>query len=142
MEMVFDKRIPEPKLWSPGHPDLYNVEVFLSEKDSNAEELVQSTFGIRSAACKDSLLIINSDTLDARILIIEHPADICNHSDDEMLDLLDQGNYNAILTIDPLPARLMDLFDRRGIISLIKREDTGTTRFNSDINRPCVVWVK
>jgi len=140
VEVTFDHTLKEAMLWSPNNPALYTVKVNMVEKGQLQSELVWTTFGIRNAAFKDSMLVINLDTL--LLKVIDYPVHFhhFNQSDQEVLSLLEEKGYNAVQTNLPIPSHLMDLFDRQGIVVLRKDRDPDLDR--SDVNRPSVVWIE
>ena len=55
-----------------------------------------------------------------------------------MMRFIRQANRNIIRVEDPLPGRIMDLFDREGILVLLKRN---SLEYLPYINRPSVIWM-
>lgn len=142
VELTIDQNIDNPRLWSPDNPELYNLQVHMVEKDKTEGELVSATFGIRSATFEDSILVINQDTLAPVIApkaIIKHINDL---SDEEILNRFKEMNSNVVQSNNYLPARVMDLFDRNGIVVLKKQEEHDPEKDRPDINRPSIVWIK
>ena len=142
VEFIFDKTIEDLRRWSPSDPVLYSLQINMAEKGRDSEELVSTTFGIRSASVEDSVLVINLDTIVLRTIDYESQLQHFGLPNEEVLKLFEEKGYNAVQTSEPIPARLMELFDREGIVVLKRELD-----FDSAIewpvgSRPSVVWIE
>jgi hypothetical protein len=142
VELIVDQKIDNPRLWSPDSPELYKLQIDMVEKGKKEGELITTTFGIRSATFEDSILVINRDTIVPVIAPRELFNNIHDLSDEEILNSVYETKSNVIRSGGYLPARVMDLFDRNGIIVLKKQEEHDPDIDRPDINRPCIVWIK
>ncbi len=142
LEVIFDQTIEDPRHWSPLHPELYLLQLQLIEKGRARGEVVSSNFGIRNVVFNDSVLIISTDTI-VPVFADRSVLDQFNYlTGDEILSLFEEKEYNAVRTNETLPARVMELFDRHGILVLKRQEDRDPSRNRLDINRPCIVSIE
>ncbi|MCK5135027.1 MAG: hypothetical protein KAR19_04505 [Bacteroidales bacterium] len=142
VEVIFDQTISDPRHWSPHHPELYHLQLQLVEKGRTQGELVSSNFGIRNIVFNDSVLIINTDTIVPAIADKSVLNQFTSLTDEEILSLFEEKDYNAVQANEILPARVIELFDRQGILVLKKQEGRDPSRDRRDMNRPCVVWIE
>lgn len=142
VEVIFDQTIKDPRHWSPLHPELYHLQLQLIEKGRAHGEVVSSNFGIRNVVFNDSVLIISTDTIVPAIAGESVLNQFSSLTDEEILILFEEKDYNAVQSNEALPARVMELFDRHGILVLKRQEDRNPSRDRLDINRPCVVWIE
>ncbi len=141
VEFTFDQPLENPFLWSIHHPALYTARVSLVDEERNLAEKVWTTFGVRNAHVEDSLLIINQDTLIPKVLDYESQIKPVAQSDKELLNLLEMQGFNAVKSHQPIPSRLMEIFDRQGIVVFKKKDELDPSLDLRDVNRPSVVWI-
>jgi len=142
VEVFFDQTIKDPRHWSPLHPELYHLQLQLFGKGSAPGEVVSSNFGIRNMVINDSVLIFSTDTIVPAIAGQSVLNQFTSLTDEEILSLLEEKDYNAVQTNEILPERVMELFDQHGILVLIKKEDRNPSRDRWNMNHPCVVWIE
>jgi len=142
VELAFDQIIENPCLWSPDHPCLYKLQLHLLEDGKLRGELLSSNFGISDIQMKDSILVIDKDTILPVIANPELMNRLTEQSDAQILSFFKDNGYTAVLSNDPLPARVMDLFDRHGILVLRKQVEFQALPDRSDINRPSLIWIE
>ena len=142
VEFTFDQNIENPQLWSPDQPHLYHLQITMVEDGNREGELVSATFGIRSATFQDSVLVINRDTIRPVIAHDSLFSPVADQPDDEILHLFNEMGANALQTNRYLPSRILDLFDRKGIVVLKYREDQDPNQDRSDVNHPSIVWIE
>jgi len=114
--------IPDPKLWSPDQPNLYNLITVL-EQDGRVIDRYETVFGVRVVQFDaERGLILNGRPIKVQ--------GVCNHHDlgplgaainvralERQLQLLKEMGVNAIRTSHNPPApELLDLCDRLGIM--------------------------
>jgi hypothetical protein len=141
-EFSFEGTLANPIPWGPAHPHLYQVQLHLVEHGMMRGELLESTFGIRTAVWADSLLILNGDTIVPAIAEPGQVKKIAAMEDEDILALFDKNNYNAMISDTLLPVRIMNLFDQNGILVLRKQKHFGTSSFRQDRNRPSVISIE
>jgi hypothetical protein len=61
-------------------------------------------------------------------------------SDREILELMEEENTRVVRCDQPLPGRILELFDREGIILLRDPGRVNKEKFRSELNRPSVIW--
>lgn len=142
VEFIFDQNIENPQLWSPDHPHLYHLQISMVEDGNREGDLVSVTFGIRYTAYQDSVLLINRDTIHPVIVQEALFSTLADRSDEEILRLFKEMGTNAVQTSHYLPARILDLFDRMGIVVLKKRENQNPRLGRSEVNHPSIVWME
>ena len=141
-EMVFDRTLDNPVIWSTAAPSLYTTSIRISERKEGSSESITSTFGIRTAYLSDSLLIQNGDSIP-----VIHAGESLVDSlyclpDEEIRDLVAERDFNAIHTGDPLPYRLVDLLGKHGVIVIRKTGRMDPQSGRTLINCPSVVWTE
>jgi beta-galactosidase/beta-glucuronidase len=62
-EAKIDFKIAHPALWSPSHPQLYEVEMELLENNGSLADQVSSYFGIREIKLENGKLFLNGESL-------------------------------------------------------------------------------
>ncbi len=142
VEVIFDQTLKDPMHWSPSHPELYHLQLRLIGKGGTLGEVVSSNFGIRNMVVIDSVLIFSTDTIVPAIAGQPVLNQFTSLTDEEILSLFEEKDYNAIQTNETLPERVMELFDHQGILVLRKQNDRDLSRDRQDMNRPCIVWIE
>ena len=138
-EIIIDHILENPVLWSPSDPGLYSLEVTISDQ-TEGSETIRSPFGIRTAVRTDSLLVINGDSISLSVAEGELTDSLLYSTEADIISLLKGGGFNAIETDLPLPHRLVDLFDRQGIILVRKRKRVIPRADRPHINAPSIIW--
>jgi len=139
-EMIIDETVEKPMLWSPANPQLYRLEVNMSEEEGGDSEIITTNFGIRIAVMTDSVLVMNGDTLHPVIAGEDLSNSLPRLNETEILKLAEERLFNAVITSGPLPCNLVKLFDRTGLLVIRKREPEGSAVIQPTINSPSVVW--
>ena len=140
-EMIIDRTLKDPLLWSPHNPRLYQLQIQQSEKEKTGIESMTATFGIRTAAVADSLLLINGDTLNLLVAPPELTSSLTILPESEIEKILEEGGFNAVRTDEPLPCSLVSLLDRSGVVVIRKRDQAGTRADRRHVNSPSVVRI-
>ena len=142
IEVIFDEILQDPKVWTPSNPELYQLEIDLIEIGEQKGEMIRSKFGIGDVHMADSILVFNGDTLIPVIAEAAVSDQLCYWADKEILEIIEEKGYNVFLSEQPLPVRVLELFDRTGIVVLRDPEKCPRKEFRSEINRPSVVWME
>ncbi len=113
--------VPQPRTWSPDHPDLYRCRVDLAA-GGNAVDHGETLFGIRTLAWGDDGLLLNGDRIVLRGACIHHDNGVlgaCAFADAEWRKVLlmrEQG-YNAVRSAhNPCSKALLDACDHLGVL--------------------------
>jgi beta-glucuronidase len=113
-------RVPGPRLWSPGNPQLYSVRLALWN-GGRIEQRVRDHVGLRSVTVKRARLYLNNRPLQLRGASIHedmpgHGAALSRSDVNRIVaDLKDLG-ANVTRAHYLLDERLLDRFDREGIM--------------------------
>src|SRR5438132_7107726 len=119
-ELKLEATLPNPQLWHFDRPNLYRLELFISNGDSVHE--VTTTFGVRSLEVKDGQFYLNGEHV--RLMGVERmagsnpeygmaePAQLITQDHDDLKHL------NCVFTRVhwPQDARVLDYCDRHGIL--------------------------
>jgi len=138
-EMIMDHLLENPVHWSPLLPNLYQLEIQVSEPGKKAFETISTHFGFRTVIATDSLILVNGDTLNpvfgppgiAEVLSGLTKAEIEQH-------ITEQG-FNAIRTGEPLPCNLVHLFDRKGLLVIRRAGKQEDPSHRLHINSPSII---
>jgi beta-galactosidase/beta-glucuronidase len=60
---------PKPALWSPEHPDLYDLRLELLDADGNVLDAVESYFGMRKIEARDGKVLLNDRPYCQRLVL-------------------------------------------------------------------------
>jgi beta-galactosidase/beta-glucuronidase len=60
---------PKPALWSPEHPDLYDLRLELLDADGNVLDAVESYFGMRKIEARDGKVLLNDRPYYQRLVL-------------------------------------------------------------------------
>jgi beta-galactosidase len=140
-EIIFDQILENPRLWSPGHPQLYSVELHMVEKGKSKGEEIFTQFGIRDAVFQDSLLLINGDSLVPQFAA-PPLIDQMLRSPDEIHELSGKAKIQAIHASRYLPPVVLNQCDRHGLIVTVPVDKLTDSQLKAYSNRPSVVWIK
>jgi beta-galactosidase len=132
--------LPQPRLWSLAHPNLYTAVTTVSQNGQVVDE-VRTTFGVRT---------IKFDPDQGFFLNGEHVKifGVCDHADlgplgivvsprglQRQLQILQEMGVNAIRTSHNMPApELLDLCDRMGFLVMDESFDTWETAKSRNVN--------
>jgi hypothetical protein len=139
-EMIIDETVEKPMLWSPAIPQLYTLEVNMSEEEGGDSEFITTTFGIRTAMMTDSALVMNGDTLHPVIAGEDLSQSLPYLDETEILKLAEERLFDAVITSRPLPCDLVKLFDRTGLLLIRKRDPEDSAGIQPTLISPSVVW--
>lgn len=113
--------VPQPRTWSPDHPDLYLCRVGLAA-GGDAVDHGETIFGIRTLEWGDDGLLLNGDRIVLRGACIHHDNGVlgaCAFADAEWRKVLlmrEQG-YNAVRSAhNPCSKALLDACDHLGVL--------------------------
>lgn len=113
--------VPQPRTWSPDHPDLYLCRVDLAA-GGDAVDHGETLFGIRTLEWGDDGLLLNGDRIVLRGACIHHDNGVlgaCAFADAEWRKVLlmrEQG-YNAVRSAhNPCSKALLDACDHLGVL--------------------------
>ncbi len=141
-ELDLDITIEEPMLWSPGHPQLYTMELDQLAQGSQGQETISAYFGIRNAFVADSLMVFNGDTLCLNLAGEDLVASLTMLTEEEIRKLIRKNTFNAILYDGSLPCSLLTLFDQEGAVFLTPKAEQLPAAGHSQVNSPSVVRSK
>ena len=139
-ELKLEATLPNPQLWHFDHPNLYRLELFISNGDSVHE--VTTTFGVRSLEVKDGQFYLNGEHV--RLMGVERmagsnpeygmaePAQLITQDHDDLKHL------NCVFTRVhwPQDARVLDYCDRHGILIQSEVPAWGPATFKGMGNEP------
>lgn len=142
IEFIFDHTLVNPRLWSPGHAELYHLQISLGEDGNGHGDTIFTHFGIRNTLYRDSVLVINQDTVPLLIADLESLGNLRVRPESEILRFFEETGNLGVEATDYIPDKLMDLFDRQGI--LVFRKEPLSTSFpvRYHHNRPSVIWTE
>jgi len=116
----FSMMVPEPRLWSAEHPNLYDLEVALKDSAGNVTERVERRIGIREVTIKDGIFLVNGVPVKL-VGICRHDvsADEGTAVGEELwrkdLTLMKNANINSVRTSHyPYGAGFYDMCDEMG----------------------------
>ncbi|MFH0756273.1 MAG: hypothetical protein V2B15_03190 [Bacteroidota bacterium] len=141
-ELNLDITIEEPMLWSPGHPQLYQMELAQLTRGSRGRETIYTHFGIRNAVVADTLMVFNGDSLCLNLAGDDLLASLIKLPEEEIRNLIRKNAFNAIQYNGPLPCSLLTLFDQEGAVFLIPEKPQHPASIHSHVNSPSVVRAK
>ena len=81
--------VSEPRLWSPDHPNLYDIAVELRD-DAGVKDSVTVTTGLRTVATKDGRVLLNGQPIELRGVLDQdiHPGSAMRSGDGKELEEL------------------------------------------------------
>lgn len=131
--------IPNPALWSPESPMLYDVEVTL-HNDSEVLDKVSVVTGFRSIEVgDDNRLYLNGEVQNVRGVNYAHDRygkgiALCRDAYDEDLTLISDLGANAVRSLSgPHDGYLYEQCDRRGLLAWVDMPFTRSTTIFGDI---------
>jgi len=114
--------IPNAKLWSPDTPNLYQVEVSLTDGDKPSH-VVGDRFGLREFTVKDHKFQLNDKDIYVKAVFLEgvYPVGIATPLDQELaakeIRLAKEAGFNMIRPWRrPPPPQWLDLADEMGVL--------------------------
>jgi hypothetical protein len=121
-ELAFNSQLASPKLWSVGHPDLYQLQVLVYRNDKLIDEVSQHV-GIRSIRFdKDEGFFLNGERTKIKGVCIHDDAGALGVAVPEevwlrRLKILKEAGVNAVrLSHNPHADYLYDLCDKMGLL--------------------------
>lgn len=140
-EMVFDRFMEEPRLWSMDEPNIYRTAVQISENDGSSSETVFYGFGIRRVYLADSIMILNNDTV-----VPKYPEPGSLHElecpgEEELGALVRKEGFNTVILSTLLPQNMIEQLGRFGVMVQMDRDLQETHAGRSLINCPSVLWI-
>ena len=114
-------RVPQPRLWSAEHPNLYTLQLELKNADGSTVERISQQVGFRDIRIEDGQLLINGKAIKIRgVNRHEHDPYRARVMTEELmlqdLQLMKQANVNAVrLSHYPNCPRWYELCDSVGI---------------------------
>ena len=138
-ELIVDHFLQDPMLWSPSGPRLYTAEVTISDQ-TGGSETISTPFGIRTAVRTGSFLVINGDSIRLTVAGDGITGSLLRKPETDVISIFETVAFNAIETDLALPHRLVDLFDRYGIVLLRTRKSTIPESDRPHINAPSIIW--
>jgi len=115
-------KIPNPKLWSPKHPNLYVAQVDL-EADGKVIDSLKTRFGMREFTIRNGKFYLNGERIYLKGIFYEgvYPNTLAYPPSEEFLrreiKLIKAAGFNVIrLWRKPAPPPLLDLTDEMGIM--------------------------
>lgn len=157
----FSFKVPEAKLWSPDHPDLYTARVTV------ADDVVEETFGIRTLAWGPKTgMTINGERIILRGCCVHHDNGILGacafpEAEERKVRLMKEAGYNALRSShNPCSKAMLDVCDRLGVLMMDEFADAWTMHktahdyveylkdwwqqdladmVDKDYNHPCVI---
>jgi len=128
--------IPQPALWSPDHPSLYQARVGLD--GGAAEDEIAVSFGIRTITVDPRKgLRVNGESILLRGACIHHDngplgAAAIGRAEERRIELLKAAGFNAIRAAhNPVSVAMLDACDRLGMLVMDEAFDMWT-RFKSN----------
>jgi beta-galactosidase/beta-glucuronidase len=139
-EFKLEATLPNPQFWHFDHPNLYHLEVFISNGDSVHE--VTTTFGVRSFEVKDGQFYLNGKHV--RLMGVERMAGSnpeYGMAEPAQLITQDHGDLkhlNCVFTRVhwPQDKRVLDYCDRHGILLQSEVPAWGPATFKGMGNEP------
>jgi beta-galactosidase len=117
----FNSIIPNIKHWSAEHPNLYTLNIRLSDQEGNILESPSLKIGFRTVEIKNGLLLVNGKAITLKGVNTQEADPETGHvmSDELMLKdvrMWKENNINAVRTSHyPRPERFYELCDEHGI---------------------------
>jgi beta-galactosidase len=122
-------RIEEPRLWSPEHPDLYEVNCYLTDRNNRIDYL-KTTHGIRTVSFDpDRGFLLNGEKVMLKGVCLHHDggelgASVPVESWSRRLNLLKELGVNAIrFAHNPHAPEVLDLCDQMGFLVIDEMYD-------------------
>ncbi|WP_130810775.1 glycoside hydrolase family 2 TIM barrel-domain containing protein [Olsenella sp. Marseille-P4559] len=113
--------VPQPRVWSPEHPDLYRCSVALASEDGRIDH-AETLCGIRTLEWGDDGLLLNGNRIVLRGACVHHNNGVlgaCAYADAEWRKVLlmrEQG-YNTLRSAhNPCSKALLDACDHLGVL--------------------------
>jgi beta-galactosidase/beta-glucuronidase len=139
------------KLWEPGNPHLYDIEIELLDADNNVIDRASSYAGLRSVTIEDKAVKINGKTIFQRLVLDQgyYPDGVMTAPSDEALrkDVelsLSAGFNGARLHEKIFEERFLYHADRMGYLIWGEFPDWGWPRHqqrNVDSEQPGATWI-
>lgn len=117
----FNANIPNIKIWSAEHPNLYNLQIETKDANGNTLEVSSTKIGFRSVEIKNGLLLVNGKRITLRGVNTQETDPETGHVMSEELLLKDiqlwkENNINAVrLSHYPRGKRFYELCDKYGL---------------------------
>lgn len=125
--------VPEPLLWAPDAPRLYEVRVELQDEVGAAIDTDAVTFGIRRLQLDPQHgLRVNGEVVKLRGACVHHDsgplgAATIDTAEDRRVRLLKAAGFNAIRSShNPVSRAMLDACDRHGVLVMDELADTWT----------------
>ena len=117
----FNANIPNIKIWSAEHPNLYNLQIETKDANGNTLEVSSTKIGFRSVEIKNGLLLVNGRRITLKGVNTQENDPETGHVMSEELQLKDiqlwkENNINAVrLSHYPRGKRFYELCDKYGL---------------------------
>ena len=117
----FNANIPNIKIWSAEHPNLYNLQIETKDANGNTMEVSSTKIGFRSVEIKNGLLLVNGKRITLKGVNTQETDPETGHVMSEELLLKDiqlwkENNINAVrLSHYPRGKRFYELCDKYGL---------------------------
>tara|TARA_R110000787_G_scaffold129264_2_gene241080 strand:- start:3125 stop:6355 length:3231 start_codon:yes stop_codon:yes gene_type:complete len=117
----FNASIPNIKVWSAEHPNLYNLQIETKDASGNTIEVSSTKIGFRSVEIKNGLLLVNGKRITLKGVNAQEADPETGHVMSEELILKDiqlwkENNINAVrLSHYPRGKRFYELCDKYGL---------------------------
>lgn len=117
----FNANIPNIKIWSAEHPNLYNLQIETKDANGNTLEVSSTKIGFRSVEIKNGLLLVNGQRITLKGVNTQENDPETGHVMSEELQLKDiqlwkENNINAVrLSHYPRGKRFYELCDKYGL---------------------------
>lgn len=117
----FNANIPNIKIWSAEHPNLYNLQIETKDANGNTIEVSSTKIGFRSVEIKNGLLLVNGKRITLKGVNTQETDPETGHVMSEELLLKDiqlwkENNINAVrLSHYPRGKRFYELCDKYGL---------------------------
>jgi hypothetical protein len=142
VEFTFEAAIDQPMLWSTGNPQLYRVITELKTEGSEHGEMLSATFGIRHATLVDSVLVVNADTIRADKIHRTELSFLLESAGEDLESHLKDQNIRIIQSAGIPPGRVLNLFDRTGILFLHTSGEIIAPHLMEQVNHPSLIIPK
>lgn len=116
---IFELEVPEAKLWSPAHPNLYTCRA------SYGEDVSEETFGIRLLEYNPKVgMAINGKHIILRGACIHHDNGLLGacafpEAEERKVKILKENGYNAVRSAhNPCSKAILDACDRLGMLMM------------------------
>jgi beta-glucuronidase len=120
--VVFDAKIPNPKVWGLDNPNLYDARVDLKDSSGKVFDSVKVHFGIRKIEVKGTQVLLNGEPVIFRGVSRHDEYPLMGRVQPDWvyvkdLEMMKKANINAIRTGHyPNNPRIFDLTDRIGFL--------------------------